>query len=65
MFHCGATVNSEYVKQEGRAGHMSHQLIAVIATRDNGKGKTYLDVNDFQSWVPTENTRMYYRTLPE
>ena len=52
--HCGATVNSEYVKQEGRTGHMSHQLIAVIATRDNGKGKTYLDVNDFQSWVPSE-----------
>src|SRR6266516_5920247 len=52
--HCGATVNSEYVKQEGRTGHMSHQLIAVIATRDNGKGKTYLDVNDFQSLVPSE-----------
>jgi len=52
--HCVATVNSEYVKQEGRTGHMSHQLIAVIATRDNGKGKTYLDVNDFQSWVPLE-----------
>ncbi|MFL5628038.1 MAG: DUF1156 domain-containing protein [Ktedonobacteraceae bacterium] len=72
--HCGATVNSEYVKQEGRAGHIGQQLIAVVATKQNSKGKTYLDVNDLQDWIPIEkelNDRILeicYReqlTLPE
>src|SRR5437763_12513712 len=43
--HCGATVNSEYVKQEGRAARMKHQLIAVILTKQESKGKIYSDVN--------------------
>jgi len=50
--HCGATVNSEYVKQEGRAGHMGQQLITVVATKQDSNGKTYLDVNDLQTWIP-------------
>jgi putative DNA methylase len=52
--HCGATVNSDYVKQEGRAGRMKQQLIAVVATKKDSKGKTYLDVNIFQFWIPSE-----------
>src|SRR5216684_2943217 len=35
--HCGATVNSDYVKQEGRAGRMKQQLIAVVATKQESK----------------------------
>ncbi len=50
--HCGATVNSDYVKQEGRAGHLGQQLITVITTNQDSNGKTYLDVNDSQAWVP-------------
>src|SRR5216683_2052307 len=52
--HCGATVNSDYVKQEGCAGRMKHELIAVVATKQESKGKTYLDINHFQSWIPSE-----------
>ena len=52
--HCGATVNSEYVKQEGRVGHIGQQLIAVVATRNESKGKTYLEVANFQFWMPLE-----------
>src|SRR6266849_1985474 len=52
--HCGATVNSDYVKQEGRAGRMKQQLIAVVATKQESKGKTYIDINDLQSWIPSE-----------
>jgi putative DNA methylase len=53
--HCGAAVNSEYVKQKGRVGNMSQQLIAVIATKQGSKGKVYLDVNDLQSVIPSES----------
>src|SRR6266699_6691004 len=28
--HCGATVNSEYVKQEGRASRIGQQLMGVV-----------------------------------
>ncbi len=52
--HCGATVNSEYVKQEGCAGRMKQQLIAIVATKQERKGKTYIDINDLQSWIPSE-----------
>src|SRR5207245_4129292 len=53
--HCGAAVNSEYVKQMGQVGNMSHQLIAVIATKQDSKGKAYFDVNDLQSVIPSES----------
>jgi len=52
--HCGASVNSDYVKQEGRAGRMKQQLIAVVATRQESKGKTYIDMNNLQSWISSE-----------
>jgi putative DNA methylase len=72
--HCGATVNSDYVKQEGRAGRMRQQLIAVVATKKDSKGKTYLDVNIFQFWMPSEESiqkriselcQQAHLTLPE
>ncbi len=50
--HCGATINSEYVKQEGRAGRMDHQLITVVATREESKGKTYLGGVKEEEYVP-------------
>jgi putative DNA methylase len=40
--HCGATVNSEYVKQEGRIGHMGQQLMGLVLTKGEGAGKIYL-----------------------
>ena len=52
--HCGAAVNSDYVKQEGCAGRMKQQLIAVVATKQESKGKTYIDINDLRSWIPSE-----------
>jgi putative DNA methylase len=51
---CGASVNSEYVKQQGRARRMGQQLITVVAIRDESKGKTYLEATDFQYWIPSE-----------
>jgi putative DNA methylase len=52
--HCGATVNSDYVKQEGSAGRMKQQLIAIVAIKQESKGKTYIDTNDLRSWIPSE-----------
>ncbi len=52
--HCGATVNSEYVKQQGRAGNIKQQLIAVVATKQDNKGKTYLDVTHLPTWIQSE-----------
>jgi len=40
---CGATVNLDYIKQKGREGRMGQQLMVVIATREESKGKIYLD----------------------
>src|SRR6266496_832522 len=39
--HCGATVNSEYVKQEGRIGHMGQQIMGLVLTKEEGAGKIY------------------------
>ncbi len=71
---CGASVNSEYVKQQGRARRMGQQLITVVAIRDESKGKTYLEATDFQYWIPSEEDikkhidelcKQEHLTLPE
>jgi putative DNA methylase len=38
---CGASVNTSYVKQEGRAGRMGIEALAVVLTHQSGRGKEY------------------------
>src|SRR5260370_33575942 len=50
--HCGASVNSDYIKQEGRAGHMGQQLMAVVLTKREEAGKIYIPEDVFSSAIP-------------
>lgn len=50
--HCGAAVNLEYIKQEGCLGRLGQQLITVIATKQESKGKTYLSNVKELEYVP-------------
>ncbi len=40
--HCGAAVNTEYVKKEGRVGHMKQQLMGLVLTKRGDTKKIYL-----------------------
>lgn len=44
---CQASVDSEYVKAEGRAGRMGITPLAAILRRVSGRGRDYLPVGDY------------------
>lgn len=52
--HCGATVKSEVVKEQGKAGKLGQQLTAIVCTTSGERGKTYLSGNDYQNYVPDD-----------
>jgi putative DNA methylase len=58
--HCGATVNSEYVKQEGRVGHMGQQLMGLVLTKEEGAGKIYSS-NDMLNTLILDQTLLEER----
>jgi putative DNA methylase len=39
---CGTVANNDYVKEEGKAGRMGMQSMAVVSTRPGPRGKVYL-----------------------
>jgi len=45
---CGTLADIDYVKTEGCAKRMEHQMIAVVCNRSTGKGKRYLNID--QAW---------------
>jgi putative DNA methylase len=49
---CGTVADSTYVKEQGQAGHIAVQPIAVICTRPSEQGKVYLGVDEIPlaSW---------------
>ena len=49
---CGATVNLDYIKQEGKAGRMGQQLMGVVATIEERKGKSYFGNVREEEYVP-------------
>ena len=49
---CGATVNLDYVKAEGRAGRMGITPLAAIAVKNGARGRDYLAVGEFP--IPDE-----------
>jgi putative DNA methylase len=46
--HCGTTVKSDYVKEQGKAGQIAQQLMALICTNPGKRGKTYLSATPYQ-----------------
>ncbi|MGA2489305.1 MAG: DUF1156 domain-containing protein [Anaerolineales bacterium] len=45
---CGTVVDSGYVKEQGKAGRINYQSIAVICTRQGMQRKVYLATDDVQ-----------------
>ena len=52
---CGTVANTEYVREEGRSGRMSAELMAVVVTRPGTKGKVYLAADDVRELSPNED----------
>ncbi|MHC1770099.1 MAG: DUF1156 domain-containing protein [Verrucomicrobiia bacterium] len=57
---CGTVADSNYVKEEGCAGRMLRQPMAVACTRTGKEGKTYLPADVFPPAVP-EDERVQQR----
>jgi len=51
---CGTVADSSYVKAEGCAGRMGQQMMAVVCTRPDAKGKVYLSSEDVPQAVPDD-----------
>lgn len=52
--HCGTTVKSDAVKEQGKAGKIGQQLMAIVCTNPGSQGKTYLSGDEYQHYVPDE-----------
>jgi putative DNA methylase len=52
--HCGGTLDVKHIKQEGKAGRISQQLMAIVCTIPGEQGKTYLSATDYQQYLPNE-----------
>ena len=51
---CGTVADSDYVKDEGRAGRMGQQMMAIVCTRPGRQGKVYLSADDSPEYVPDD-----------
>ncbi|MFM6453246.1 MAG: hypothetical protein ACKPH7_15705, partial [Planktothrix sp.] len=53
--HCGTTVPSKpYIQEQGKAGKIGQQLMAIVCTTDGEKGKTYLSGTTYQHYLPDD-----------
>ncbi|MFB2837813.1 DUF1156 domain-containing protein [Floridanema evergladense] len=52
--HCGATVQSNYIKEQGKADKIGQQLMAIVCTTSGEKGKTYLAGKEYNQYIPDE-----------
>ena len=47
--YCGSVADSDFVKEEGRAGRIGTQPMAVVCTRPGARGKVYFSADDLGS----------------
>lgn len=53
--HCGTTVPSKpYIQEQGKAGKIGQQLMAIVCTTDGEKGKTYLSGTTYKHYLPDD-----------
>ncbi len=53
--HCGTTIPSKpYIQDQGKAGKISHQLMAIVCTTPGTDGKNYLSGTIYVKYVPDE-----------
>jgi putative DNA methylase len=51
---CGTVADIEYVKDEGWAGRMGKQMMAIVCTRPGNRGKVYLSADDHRNLLPDD-----------
>jgi putative DNA methylase len=51
---CSTVADSEYVKSEGQAKRMGTQMMAIVCTRPDKKGKIYLSADDYPNFAPDD-----------
>lgn len=51
---CGTVADTEYVKAEGCAGRMGHQMIGIVCSRPGTSGKRYFSADDLPGQAPDE-----------
>ncbi|GBD43557.1 hypothetical protein HRbin40_01031 [bacterium HR40] len=51
---CGTVADSKYVKKEGQAGRLSHQMMAIVCARPGRQGKIYLSADDYPQFRPDD-----------
>jgi putative DNA methylase len=55
--HCGTTIATKpYIQEQGKAGKIGHQLMAIVCTTEGQQGKTYLSGTTYERYVPDEFT---------
>ena len=55
--HCGTTIATKpYIQEQGKAGKIDHQLMAIVCTTEGQQGKTYLSGTTYERYVPDEFT---------
>jgi putative DNA methylase len=52
--HCGTTVKSDYIKEQGKADKIGQQLMAIVCTTLGAKGKTYLSATTYKNYLHNE-----------
>ncbi len=49
---CGAIASIVYIKEQGRKKQISYQMMAIVTTKEGGRGKVYLAETDIQHYIP-------------
>jgi putative DNA methylase len=64
---CGATLSADDIKALGKAGQIEYSLMAVVAVKPGGRGKSYFGSKEALAWLPSDaDTRSRLtRTLVE
>jgi putative DNA methylase len=53
--HCGTAIPSKpYIQEQGKAGKISYQLMAIVCTTPSSNGKTYLSGTTYEQYIPDE-----------
>lgn len=53
--HCGTTVKSDYVKEQGKVGDIGYNLMSIICKNAGAKGKIYLAGEQCNQYIPNED----------
>jgi putative DNA methylase len=51
---CGTVADIDHVKQEGWAGRMKSQLMAVVCNERTSKGRRYLSGTEYEKFIPAD-----------